>query len=99
AAEGATAFHELIESGRASELACPADRIGGYSRLMVPAVDYIQAMRARRPMKHAVAKLFESFDVIVAPTRASVAYPADIGFGDAYPGVSGGPPLIAAGNL
>jgi len=99
AAEGATAFHELIESGRASELACPADRIGGYSRLMVPAVDYIQAMRARRPMKRAVAKLFESFDVIVAPTRASVAYPADIGFGDAYPGVSGGPPLIAAGNL
>jgi len=98
-AEGATAFHELIESGRASELTCPADRIGGYSRLMIPAVDYLQAMRARRPMKRAVAQLFEGFDAVVAPTRASVAYPADIGFGDAYPGVSGGPPLIAAGNL
>jgi len=35
----------------------------------------------------------------VAPTRASVAYPADRNFEDAYPGVSGGPPLIAAGNL
>jgi Asp-tRNA(Asn)/Glu-tRNA(Gln) amidotransferase A subunit family amidase len=50
-------------------------------------------------MKRAVAGLFERFDAIVAPTRASVAYPADRNFEDAYPGVSGGPPLIPAGNL
>ena len=98
-AEGATAFHELIESGRVEELRCPADRIGGYARVMIPAVDYLQAMRARKPMKRALAGLFERYDAFVAPTRASVAYPADQSFGDAYPGVSGGPPLIAAGNL
>ena len=35
----------------------------------------------------------------VSPTRASVAYPADRKFEDAYPGISGGPGLIPAGNL
>jgi aspartyl-tRNA(Asn)/glutamyl-tRNA(Gln) amidotransferase subunit A len=50
-------------------------------------------------MKAALAKLFERFDAVVSPTRASVAYPADRNFEDVYPDVSGGPPLIPAGNL
>ena len=50
-------------------------------------------------MKRSLSRLFERFDAIVAPTRATVAYPADKNFDDVYPGVSGGPPLIAAGNL
>ena len=98
-AEGATAFLELLESGDAGKLRCPADRTGGYSSLLLPAVDYIQAMRLRRPMRAAMAKLFETYDAIATPTRATVAYPADLNFEDAYPGVSGGPPVIPAGNL
>jgi aspartyl-tRNA(Asn)/glutamyl-tRNA(Gln) amidotransferase subunit A len=98
-AEGAAAFLDLIESGRVAELRCPKDRHGGYAGTLIPAVDYLQAMRLRRPMKRAVASLFERFDAVVAPTRASVAYPADKNFEDVYPGVSGGPPLIPAGNL
>src|SRR5262249_55270693 len=98
-AEGATAFFELLDSGKVTELTCPADRSGGYSALLTPAVDYLQAMRLRRPMKRAVAKLFEHYDAVISPTRATVAYPADIKFEDAYPGVSGGPALIPAGNL
>ena len=39
------------------------------------------------------------FDAVAAPTRATVAYPADKNFEDVYPGFSGGPPLIPAGNL
>ncbi len=98
-AEGAAAFLDLIESGRVKDLRCPADRTGGYSSLLLPAVEYLQAMRLRRPMKRALAKLFEKFDAVVTPTRATVAYPADKKFEDAYPGVSGGPPVIPAGNL
>ena len=98
-AEGASAFRELIESGRAKELRCPSDRTGGYSALMYPAVDYLHAMRLRRPMKRAVAQLFEHFDAVISPSRASVSYPIDKNFEDVYPGVSGGPPLIPAGNL
>ena len=40
----------------AAKLKCPADRWGGYSALLLPAVDYLQAMRLRRPMKQAVAR-------------------------------------------
>jgi aspartyl-tRNA(Asn)/glutamyl-tRNA(Gln) amidotransferase subunit A len=98
-AEGATAFLAFIESGQVKKLRCPKDRHGGYAGTLIPAVDYLQAMRLRAPMKRAMAKLFERFDAIVAPTRASVAYPADKNFEDVYPGVSGGPALIAAGNL
>jgi aspartyl-tRNA(Asn)/glutamyl-tRNA(Gln) amidotransferase subunit A len=98
-AEGATAFIDLIESGRVKELTCPKDRHGGYAATMIPAVDYLQAMRLRRPMRAAVTKFFERFDAVAAPTRATVAYPADKNFEDVYPGVSGGPPLIPAGNL
>ena len=98
-AEGASAFLDLIESGRVKELRCPKDRHGGYAGTLIPAVDYLQAMRLRRPMKRAVAALFQKFDAVVSPTRASVSYPADKNFEDVYPGVSGGPALIPAGNL
>jgi aspartyl-tRNA(Asn)/glutamyl-tRNA(Gln) amidotransferase subunit A len=97
--EGASAFIDLLESGGVKQLRCPADRSGGYSALLLPAVDYLHAMRLRRPMKAAVAKVFEELDVIVSPTRATVAYPTDKNFEDAYPGISGGPPLIPAANL
>ena len=98
-AEGASAFLDLIESGRVKELKCPKDRHGGYGGTMIPAVDYLQAMRLRRPMKRAVAKLFEKFDLVASPTRATVAYPADKNFEDVYPGIQSGPALIPAGNL
>ena len=98
-AEGASAFLDLIESGRVKELRCPKDRHGGYAGMLIPAVDYLQAMRLRRPMKRAVAALFQRFDAVVSPTRATVSYPTDKNFEDAYPGVSGGPALIPAGNL
>jgi len=98
-AEGAAAFLPLIESGGLAELRCPADRVGGYSAMLTPAVDYVQAMRLRAPMKRAVNALFARFDIVASPTRASVSYPLDMKFRDAYPDVSGGPALIPAGNL
>ena len=97
-AEGASAFLDLIESGGVSRLRCPADRTGAYSGLLLPAVDYLQAMRLRRPMREAIARVFESYDVIATPTRATVAYPI-ASFASAYPGISGGPGVIPAGNL
>ena len=98
-AEGASAFLDLIEAGKVKELKCPADRHGGYGATLISAVDYLQAMRLRRPMRRAVAKLYEKFDAIASPGRATVSYPADKNFEDVYPGVSGGPALIPAGNL
>jgi aspartyl-tRNA(Asn)/glutamyl-tRNA(Gln) amidotransferase subunit A len=99
AAEGASAFRDLIESGRVKELRVPNDRWGGYAASMVFAVDYIQALRLRAPMKKALDALYAKFDALVSPTRATVAYPIGPDFDKAYPGVGGGPAVIPAGNL
>lgn len=98
AGEGGAAFRDIIQDGRVQQLADPGGRRGGYSNFVVPAVDYVDAMRTRAPMKMAFAKLFEEFDVIAAPTFATVALPIDISFDKAYPGTND-TALISACNL
>jgi len=98
AAEGASAFRELIDSGRSKELRAANDRWGGYANSMVLAVDYLQAMRLRGPMKREMDKLYSGYDALVAPSRATVSYPIGVDFDKAYPGIAGGPPVIPAGN-
>ncbi|HYP53036.1 MAG TPA: amidase [Pyrinomonadaceae bacterium] len=97
-AEGASAFRDLIESGRVRELASPEGRVGGYSAALVTAVDYLHAMRMRAPMRRAWAELFKKYDALVAPSRASVAYPIARTFDQAYPGLAATSP-IGASNL
>jgi len=71
-AEAAAAFDELTRSGRDKLLTeqSPSDwpNVFRTARLM-PAVEYIQANRARFLLVEAMGKLFKDFDVIVAPTN------------------------------
>lgn len=71
-AEAAAAFDELTRSGQDDLLARQgADawpNIFRASRL-IPAVEYIQANRARRALIERVETLFDSVDVLVHPTR------------------------------
>jgi Asp-tRNA(Asn)/Glu-tRNA(Gln) amidotransferase A subunit family amidase len=70
-AESAAAFDELTRSGRDKLLTAQgADDWPNTFRTarFIPAVEYIQASRARRLVMHAVAKVFEDLDVMVAPT-------------------------------
>jgi aspartyl-tRNA(Asn)/glutamyl-tRNA(Gln) amidotransferase subunit A len=97
-AEGASAFRDLIESGRVSELASPEGRTGGYAASLVTAVDYLHAMRMRAPMRRAWAEMFGKFDLLAAPSRATVSYPVDKTFDKAYPGIGASSP-IGASNL
>jgi aspartyl-tRNA(Asn)/glutamyl-tRNA(Gln) amidotransferase subunit A len=97
-AEGASAFRELIESGRVSELASPEGRVGGFAASLVTAVDYLHAMRLRAPMRRAWAEMFKKVDVLAAPARATVSYPVDKTFDKAYPGIGATSP-IGASNL
>jgi aspartyl-tRNA(Asn)/glutamyl-tRNA(Gln) amidotransferase subunit A len=98
AAEGASAFRDLLDSGRASELRAAKDRWGGYAGAMVLAVDYLQALRVRGPMHRAMKELCAKYDALIAPSRGTVALPIDVDFQKAYPGRGGGPPIIPAGN-
>jgi len=79
-AEGASAFRDLIESGGTRALRAPADRVGGYQAVMTLAVDYLEAMRARVPMRSALDALLARYDALVAPTRGAVATPIGYDF-------------------
>ncbi|MDT4898346.1 MAG: hypothetical protein QOH25_3423 [Acidobacteriota bacterium] len=97
-AEGASAFRDLIESGRVQELASPTGRVGGYSASLVAAVDYLHAMRLRLPMRRAWNEMFSKHGMLVAPSRATVSYPISKTFDQAYPNISTSSP-IGASNL
>jgi aspartyl-tRNA(Asn)/glutamyl-tRNA(Gln) amidotransferase subunit A len=98
-AEGASAFRDLLESGKAAQLRAASDRFGGYAGMAVLAVDYLQAMRIRPIMQRALEDLYAKYDALVAPSRATVSMPIDKDFDKAYPGIRGGPAVIPAGNL
>ena len=73
-AEAAAAFDELTRSGRDKLLTrqTPQDwpNLFRTSRF-IPAVEYVQANRARMMLIEAMAKVFENLDVIVAPTNGT----------------------------
>jgi Asp-tRNA(Asn)/Glu-tRNA(Gln) amidotransferase A subunit family amidase len=69
--EAAAAFDELTRSGRdrlLTEQGADDWPNSFRSARFLPAVEYIQASRARRLAMDAVGKVFSEFDVIVAPT-------------------------------
>jgi len=96
AVEGASAFQDLIESGRVSELADPLGQIAGYVNLQIAASDYMRALRVRTILRQKMEPLFTRFDVIAAPTLPVTAttletnLETDLSFAD---------PLGAIGNL
>ncbi len=70
-AESATAFDELTRTGNDKLLTSQKDYDWPNTfraARFIPAVEYIQAARARRMAMDAVSKVFNDFDVIVAPT-------------------------------
>jgi Asp-tRNA(Asn)/Glu-tRNA(Gln) amidotransferase A subunit family amidase len=72
-AEAAAAFDELTRTGNDKLLTSQKafDWPNSFrSARFIPAVEYIQASRARRMAMEAVAKVFADVDVIVAPTQS-----------------------------
>jgi len=70
-AESAAAFDDLTRTGKDKLLTSQKDHDWPNTfrtARFIPAVEYIQAARARRMAMDAVAKVFHDFDVIVAPT-------------------------------
>jgi len=108
-AEGAAALRELVESGKVKQLQDRADRVRGFARLMTPAVDYIDAMRARVAMRAELDALVSRYDALVAPTRTKLAprigedfdapTPGSPSQPEPKPGAKHPPATIPAGNL
>jgi len=71
-AESAAAFDDLTRSGRDKLLTAQKDYDWPNtfrSARFIPAVEYIQAARARTMLMEAMAKIFEDIDVIVTPSN------------------------------
>ena len=103
-AEGASAFEDLLETGRAKLLSAPEDRYGGYSGTAVFAKDYLKALRLRGTMGRALDEVFARYDAVVSPTRGTVAFPIGKPFNEGWPSVPVPPgirtqPLGAAANV
>lgn len=108
-AEGASAFRDLIESGKVKQLRDKADRVGGYAMMMTRAADYVDAMRSRVVMRAELDVLLSRYDALVAPTRARLAPPIGRDFDAPAPGAPPAPEpqpdaprppaTVPAGNL
>lgn len=97
-AEGASAFEEFIIDGGPLGLTAPENRYGLLDGLMLPAVDYLRALRVRRRAARAVDQALDGFDAIVGPAETRVAPPIDARF-DEYYADRADEHLGAAGNL
>jgi aspartyl-tRNA(Asn)/glutamyl-tRNA(Gln) amidotransferase subunit A len=76
-AESAASFRNLIRSGQVSELADPLGQINGYVYEQISGADYLRALQVRDVLQRKMADLFDSFDVLAAPSQPVPASPLD----------------------
>ena len=73
--EAASAFSELVDSGRCAQLADPLGQINGYASREFSASDLLQVQRVRVFLQKKIDTLFDRFDVIAAPGEDTAAIP------------------------
>lgn len=73
--ESASAFRDLIDSGRCAELIDPVGKINGYASQEFSVGDYLQVQRVRTFLQAQVDKLFDRFDVLATAGESSAASP------------------------
>ena len=78
-AESASAFEDFIESGAVAGLTAPECH-HPHARLMIPAQDYIRALRIRGKVARIADEVMAGYDAVVAPTRPVTATPIDQDF-------------------
>ncbi len=80
--ESAVFFDELIRTGRDKQLTNPGRGNGWRSARLIPAVEYLQAQRARSMMMMKLAEATADVDVYLAPAKGA-AVAADVERADA----------------
>jgi len=78
--EAGSIFRPLIESDKLQELLDESQKVGLAAALSIPATDYLDACRLRTQIQADLSRLFERFDVIVAPTMMRPAPRLDADF-------------------
>ena len=78
-AESASAFEDFIEGGGAAALMARESHTP-YARMVIPAQDYIRALRLRRKVMAMADEAMRPYDALVAPTRPITATPIEQDF-------------------
>ena len=78
-AESASVFEDFIESGGVAGLTAPECH-HPHARLMVPAQDYIRALRIRGKVARIADEVMSGYDAVLGPTRPVTATPIDQDF-------------------
>jgi aspartyl-tRNA(Asn)/glutamyl-tRNA(Gln) amidotransferase subunit A len=86
ACEMAAAFEGMVTSGDIWELTAPEDHVGPHAALLIPAKDYLNAMRIRPFVQRALDEILARYDALVTPTLASVAPPIAMSFSEYHRG-------------
>jgi len=94
--ESVAAFEPLLKDPKSSEIMGKSAATALEASRAVRGVDYVRAMQARRIMQKELDKVFDKFDVLMAPGVSFVATPLETDLEQAF---SGPDPLGAAGNL
>jgi aspartyl-tRNA(Asn)/glutamyl-tRNA(Gln) amidotransferase subunit A len=95
AAEAASAFEDMLESGEVLQLTAPEDRIGGFADQAILATDYLRAQRIRARLARSFDTWLKPFDAVLTAPTAATAPPARGAFPHPYSSrLLGGP-----GNL
>ncbi len=94
--EVASAFTDLLESGKVRELTDPLGRIGGYVNRTISGADYTTALRVRGILQESMRTLFDSYDVLATVSQPIPATPLSLNLAT---GLSFADPLGAIGNL
>lgn len=80
--EMGAAFGDFMTSGDVWELAAPEDRWGGFSNLLIPARDYINALRIRGKIQREIDAVLKDFDAVITPTLNTEAGPVSQKFAE-----------------
>lgn len=76
-AEAAAAFEPLVIDGRIEQMTAEEDRWRIWSDLMIPATDYINALRVRGKIQRQLDQLIQPYDALLAPSLNTVTGPID----------------------
>ena len=78
--EAASIFRPFIQGEKLEQLVDESQKIGLVAALSIPATDYLDSFRLRSQIQADLAKMFDRFDVLVAPSRVRPAPRVDADF-------------------
>jgi aspartyl-tRNA(Asn)/glutamyl-tRNA(Gln) amidotransferase subunit A len=73
--EAASAFEQLIHSGRCKELTDPLGRVNGYASEQFSAADYLHVQRVRPMLQRTADQMFDRYSVLISAAEPTAAQP------------------------